>query len=99
MARLAAVDLGELATDFVRELEQWAGRMSILDWVLLALGVATVAWFITWLWSRTRLGPIEVVKLEADEGNEARKHLSALTTLIGRRLHYAGLSGPAGAPA
>jgi hypothetical protein len=99
MARLGAVDLRELAGDIVREIEQWAGRMSLTDWIMLTLGAAAVAWFITWMLARTRLGPIEVTKLEADENNDATKQVSMLTATIGRRLYRAGLSGPAGAPA
>ena len=84
----------------VNHVEAAVNSMTVIDWVLLAVAVALVAWVWGSLQAITRLGPIEVAALEHDgKDDEGVPPVKALTAQLREALSRTGLSPPPAVPA
>src|SRR4051794_23050921 len=89
-------DLRPSLSDRLAEIEDWLAGVTMLEWVLLALAVAAIVWVVAMVRAATRLGPIEVAKLESDSDG------AALTARMRQAIDHVGFrpppSVPSGAP-
>jgi hypothetical protein len=95
----ADVDARTVARSVVGGIEDTLASLELVDWVLLALAAALVAWVVASLRAITRLGPIVVEPLEHDGEGEAAAPIKALTTQLREKLSRTGLNPPPAVPA
>jgi hypothetical protein len=88
----------DLARGFVNRIEAAVNSMTVIDWVLLAVAVALIAWVWASLRAITRLGPIEVAPLEHDGKENDAVPAKALTAQLREALSRTGLSPPPAVP-
>ena len=83
----------------VNRLETAVTSLTLMDWVLLAVAAALIAWVWASLHAITRLGPIEVAALEHDGKEDDGVPVKALTAQLREALSRTGLSPPPAVPA
>lgn len=83
----------------VNHVEAAANSLTVIDWVLLAVAGALIAWVWSSLQAITRLGPIEVAALEHDGKDGDGVPVKALTAQLREALSRTGLSPPPAVPA
>jgi hypothetical protein len=87
----------DFAQDVAGGLEDFFGRLSAVDWILIGLAMLLVIWIVLSLRATTRIGPITVEALTYD--GEDKIPVQALTARLRETLARVGFSTPMAVPA
>jgi hypothetical protein len=91
-------DLRTFLHDQFGSFEDWLGRVTVFEWVLLGLALALILWVVAKVRSATTLGPIEVATIEPAGGDGAGDGLLALTARLRDLIDEVGLRPPPDVP-